>query len=180
LFRIFRPPETRPCPGQAELGSFCTKYWNSGVPGRGKLASFRTIRPREPETAGLFRIRNPQSRNWLCFAQLALLMCCPPDVPSCPSLASFCTFGPWRPAGLPQIGFVSHNSPRPSSARPRPTRHRGLECWKDRIVECWDILCAGNWVCLDSRPWRRPRGRRQRTGGRRLPPDSRGPRSTGN
>jgi hypothetical protein len=72
-------------------------------PGRKRLKVYAG-----PPAPSRFRPAIPAGRpNWLCFVPLASPMRRPPDVPSCPSLASFCTI-----------------APRPTAPGYRPTRCR--------------------------------------------------------
>jgi hypothetical protein len=55
--------------------------------------------------------RSCSGGNWLCFAPSPPPgHAVPPDIPSCPSLALFCTIRPPHTLGLPGIGFVLHAS----------------------------------------------------------------------
>ena len=72
---------------------------------------------------GPYPIRNPQLKNWVCFAQQAPPTHRPPDTPGRPSLALFCIVIPMSPVPLAMSRpvpaewalFVQH---------PRPANHK--------------------------------------------------------
>ncbi len=136
------PLGSRPTRPRRELGSFCTigigLEWRNngivecwGISSGGNWVCFAHFALRRVEATGRragvapqvrsqSAIRNPQSRNWLRFAQFT-----PGRRPGCPKLGLFCTFAPRptrprrelgsfcafrSPQSCPtgEIGFVSH------------------------------------------------------------------------